>query len=272
MTTPSPSVRITHIGGPTALIEVGGWRILTDPTFDPPGRRYFFGWGTTSRKLAGPALQPSELGQIDAVLVSHHHHGDNLDPSAAALLPTWGTTVTTTKGAAALRRAAPVPWQPVGLAAWETTTLAAPGKETITVTATPCRHGPAGSEPVTGPVIGFSLRWRGQENGELWITGDTVLHPALREVPDRLEIGTILLHLGSVRFRYLSGWLRYTMDAREGRELIELVQPSHVVPVHYEGWSHFQQDRGPAEPILAASPLADRITWLDPGQDVTLPA
>jgi L-ascorbate metabolism protein UlaG (beta-lactamase superfamily) len=32
-------VRITHIGGPTALIEVGGWRLLTDPTFDAPGRR-----------------------------------------------------------------------------------------------------------------------------------------------------------------------------------------------------------------------------------------
>jgi L-ascorbate metabolism protein UlaG (beta-lactamase superfamily) len=33
-------IRITHIGGPTALIEVEGWRLLTDPTFDPPGRRY----------------------------------------------------------------------------------------------------------------------------------------------------------------------------------------------------------------------------------------
>ena len=30
-------VRLTHIGGPTVLIEVGGWRLLTDPTFDPPG-------------------------------------------------------------------------------------------------------------------------------------------------------------------------------------------------------------------------------------------
>jgi len=34
------TVRITHIGGPTALIDVGEWRLLTDPTFDPPGRRY----------------------------------------------------------------------------------------------------------------------------------------------------------------------------------------------------------------------------------------
>ena len=34
------TVRITHIGGPTALIDVGEWWLLTDPTFDPPGRRY----------------------------------------------------------------------------------------------------------------------------------------------------------------------------------------------------------------------------------------
>jgi L-ascorbate metabolism protein UlaG (beta-lactamase superfamily) len=76
--------RFTHIGGPTALIEFGGWRILTDPTFDPPGQRYFFGWGTTSRKLVGPSIDAADLGRIDAVLVSHHHHGDNLDPRPGA--------------------------------------------------------------------------------------------------------------------------------------------------------------------------------------------
>ena len=39
-------IRLTHIGGPTVLIEAEGWRILTDPTFDPPGRTYKFGWGS----------------------------------------------------------------------------------------------------------------------------------------------------------------------------------------------------------------------------------
>ncbi len=92
-------VRITHIGGPTALIEVGGWRLLTDPTFDPPGRRYFFGWGTTSRKLAGPAIAAADLGRIDAVLLTHDHHGDNLDPAGRALLPSAGVIVTTVSGA-----------------------------------------------------------------------------------------------------------------------------------------------------------------------------
>lgn len=51
-------VRLTHIGGPTVLLEVEGWRLLTDPTFDAPGRRYTFGWGSASRKTTGPASAP----------------------------------------------------------------------------------------------------------------------------------------------------------------------------------------------------------------------
>ena len=90
-------VRITHIGGPTVLIEVDGWRILTDPTFDPPGRKYSFGWGTSSRKATGPAIAGSGLGPIDAVLVSHDNHADNLDDSGRALLPSAGVVVTTTR-------------------------------------------------------------------------------------------------------------------------------------------------------------------------------
>jgi len=74
-------LRITHIGGPTVLIQFGGWRLLTDPTFDPPGQKYNFGWGTGSVKLAGPAVAASELGPIDAVLLTHDHHDDNLDPA-----------------------------------------------------------------------------------------------------------------------------------------------------------------------------------------------
>jgi L-ascorbate metabolism protein UlaG (beta-lactamase superfamily) len=86
-------VRLTHIGGPTVLIEVAGLRLLTDPTFDPPGRSYRFGWGTGSRKLAGPAIAPEDLGELDAILLTHDHHEDNLDPAGRALLPRARTVV-----------------------------------------------------------------------------------------------------------------------------------------------------------------------------------
>ena len=87
------NTRLTHIGGPTVLIEVEGWRLLTDPTFDPPGGKYRFGWGTGSTKLSAPAVSPSELGPVDAVLLSHDHHDDNLDKAGRALLPRAGTVI-----------------------------------------------------------------------------------------------------------------------------------------------------------------------------------
>jgi L-ascorbate metabolism protein UlaG (beta-lactamase superfamily) len=258
-------VRLTHIGGPTVLIEVGGWRLLTDPTFDPPGRRYFFGWGTVSRKLVGPALAAGDLPPIDAVLLSHDHHGDNLDPTGRTVLASAGVVVTTASGARRLGAGAR------GLEPWHTTWLEAPDRPAIEVTATPCRHGPPLSHPIVGDVIGFALRWEGQEDGVLWISGDTVLYDGVREVAGRLEVDTALLHLGGVRFG-VSGPLRYTMTARDAVELCELVRPRTAIPIHYEGWKHFRQGRAGIEAELASAPqdVRRRFRWLPIGEAVDL--
>ena len=84
------SLRVTHIGGPTVLLEVAGWTILSDPTFDPPGRRYPFALGTSSTKLVGPAIEPDSLPAVDVVVLSHDHHADNLD-DGIAIIPAQGT-------------------------------------------------------------------------------------------------------------------------------------------------------------------------------------
>jgi L-ascorbate metabolism protein UlaG (beta-lactamase superfamily) len=254
-------VQITHIGGPTVLIEVGGWRLLTDPTFDSPGRRYYFGWATGSRKLVGPAIDASEIGHIDAILLSHDHHADNLDPAGRALLPTADLVVTTVAGAGRLGGAVS------GLEPWATTRLEAPGRPTIEITATPCRHGPPLSHPLVGDVIGFALRWDGQEHGVLWISGDTVLYDGVREVADRLEVDTALLHLGGVRFP-VTGPVRYTMTAAEAVELCGLVRPRTAIPIHYEGWKHFKQGRGAIEEEFASAPdeVRSSIRWLPIGE------
>jgi L-ascorbate metabolism protein UlaG (beta-lactamase superfamily) len=147
-----------------------------------------------SVKLAGPAIAVSELAPIDAVLLTHDHHGDNLDPAGRALLPLAGVVVTTVSGAKRLGGGAR------GLEPWATTRLDAPGRPPIEITATPCRHGPPLSRPIAGDVIGFALRWDGQEHGVLWISGDTVLYDGVRQVADRLQVDTALLHLGGVQF------------------------------------------------------------------------
>jgi len=229
-------VRITHIGGPTVLIEVEGWRPLTDPTFDPPGRRYFFGWGTMSRKVTGPAIAASDLAPIDAVLLTHDHHGDNLDAAARTMLPSAGVVVTTIPGARRLGGNAR------GLEPRATTRLETPARPPIEITATPCRHGPPLTHRLVGDVIGFALRWDAQDHGVLWISGDTVLYDGVRQVADRLRVDLALLHLGGVRFP-VTGPARYTMTAQDAVELCGILRPRTAIPVHYEGWTHFRQGR-----------------------------
>jgi L-ascorbate metabolism protein UlaG (beta-lactamase superfamily) len=242
------SLRITHIGGPTALIELGGLRLLTDPTFDPPGRRYRFGWGTSSRKVTGPAIAATDIGPVDAVLLTHDHHGDNLDPAGRELLPAAGAVVTTAAGASRLGGGA------IGLEPWQSTRLGP-----VEVTATPCRHGPPLSHPLVGDVIGFALRHDGRV---LWISGDTVLYKGVRSVAERLDVDVALLHLGGVRFP-VTGPLRYTMTARDAVKLCELVRPRLAIPIHYEGWAHFQEPRERIERELARAPV--EVRWLEPG-------
>ena len=70
-------VGLRYLGGPSALLEVGGLRLLTDPTFDPPGD-YPVG-DRVLRKTVGALVTPDQVGRVDAVLLSHDQHPDNLD-------------------------------------------------------------------------------------------------------------------------------------------------------------------------------------------------
>ncbi|MGZ5358002.1 MAG: MBL fold metallo-hydrolase [Solirubrobacterales bacterium] len=252
---------LTHIGGPTLLIEFGGWRLLTDPTFDPAGGRYSFGWGTGSRKTADPAVPAAELGRIDAVLLSHDQHDDNLDAAGRGLLAAAETVVTTRTGAERLGGSAR------GVSPWETTALEAGGKPAIEITATPCRHGPPLVEKLSGPVVGFALSWEGQADGALWISGDTVLYEGVRRVAERVDVGIAVLHLGGARFP-ATGPLRYTLTAEEAIELVALTRPEVAIPIHYEGWKHFRQGRDAIEAALAKAPpdVRSRFRWLPIGE------
>jgi L-ascorbate metabolism protein UlaG (beta-lactamase superfamily) len=197
------------------------------------------------------------------VLLTHDHHADNLDDAGRALLPRAGTVVTTVAGARRLGDGAR------GLAPWATTTLEAPGKPTIEVTATPCRHGPRLSRPIVGDVVGFALRWDGQEHGVLWVSGDTVLFDGVREVAERLTVDIALLHAGGVRFP-VTGPLHYSLTGGAFAETVALVRPRTTVPVHYEGWSHFHDGREAIDRAFATAPDEARasLRWLPLGEPV----
>jgi L-ascorbate metabolism protein UlaG (beta-lactamase superfamily) len=242
---------ITLIGGPTALIEFGGFRFLTDPTFDTPGEYKLP--HVTLTKTSGPALALDQLGAIDAVLLSHDQHSDNLDISGRDFLKRAPRVFTTTTGAERLGG------QSEGLRPWQAVELIKPNGASIKITATPARHGPAGIEPLAGDVIGFVL-----DNGsdQIYITGDTVWYDGVAEVARRFNAGIVLLFAGSAQTR---GPFHLTMDTNDAIETAQAFPDAVIVPVHYEGWLHFKQSGEDLRKAFDALGFGSRLRLLEPG-------
>jgi L-ascorbate metabolism protein UlaG (beta-lactamase superfamily) len=95
-----------------------------------------------------------------------------------------------------------------------------------------------------------------------------VLYDGVKTVAERLDVGTAIVHIGGVRFP-VSGPLRYTMTGADAVELCGLIGPATVIPVHYEGWKHFREDRAAAERAFAGGG-GPAPTWLDIGRPVTV--
>jgi L-ascorbate metabolism protein UlaG (beta-lactamase superfamily) len=245
--------RITLIGGPTVLIEVGGLRLLTDPTFDAPGEYQLP--HVMLRKTAGPALTARDVGPVDAVLLSHDQHADNLDNSGKEFLANAARVVTTIAGAKRLGGNAD------GLAPWDTRELAKPARSVVEVTATPARHGPAGIEPLSGDVIGFVLTFR-DGTPPIYITGDTVWYDGVAAVARRFRPGIVLLFAGSAKTR---GPFHLTMDVNDAIETAHAFPNAAIVPVHCDGWAHFTQDRNDIAQSFETLGIASRLGLLEPG-------
>jgi L-ascorbate metabolism protein UlaG (beta-lactamase superfamily) len=254
-------MQLTYIGGPSALLELGGLRILTDPTFDPAGGEYRAA-NYTLHKTQGPALALDRIGHVDLVLLSHDHHFDNLDSAGRELLASATRVLTTRAGAE--RLGAPV----VGLAPWETHELPLADGSQLRITATPARHGPEGGD--RGPVIGFVLERLGTQGEVLYFSGDTVWYEGVAEVARRHEIALALLCMGAARVA-AAGPAPLTFTAAEGVEFARAFPRAALVPLHYEGWAHFSESRADIERVFRAAGLEQRLLWLAPGARSTWP-
>jgi L-ascorbate metabolism protein UlaG (beta-lactamase superfamily) len=245
------TMSITLIGGPTALIEIDGFRLLTDPTFDAPGDYRLP--HVTLEKLVGPALSADEIGTVDAVLLSHDQHSDNLDHSGKDFLAKAKRVLTTEAGAKRLGAHAE------GFAPWAVTELGKNGKS-LTITVTPARHGPAGIEPLAGDVIGFVLS--PTVGAPIYISGDTTWFDGVAEVARRFACGVVLPFAGAAQTR---GPFHLTMDTNDTIETARAFPDAMIVPVHTDGWAHFKQNAQDLRVSFDALGFGKRLKLLQPG-------
>jgi L-ascorbate metabolism protein UlaG (beta-lactamase superfamily) len=250
------TISATHIGTATILLRIGELTILTDPAFDPAGTVYDVGSPIEARRLAGPALDASDLPAIDLVLLSHDEHADNLDHAGRQLLSVAEAVITTTSGAARLGGNA------VGLEPWDHHEIGG-----VRIIATPARHGPEGIEALSGDVIGFLV-----ETPELtiYISGDTVYYGQLDDIGRRFSVDVAFLHLGDAHVEVL-GDVSLTMNSDQAVQLARSLDANTVVPVHYDSWAHFAEDPERITEAFTRAGMTNRLLMLTPGIAQRLP-
>ncbi|MDH6109045.1 L-ascorbate metabolism protein UlaG (beta-lactamase superfamily) [Kitasatospora sp. MAP12-15] len=221
---------VQYIGGPSAVLEIGGLRLLTDPTFDPPGE-YPIG-ARVLVKNAGPALTADQVGAVDAVLLSHDQHPDNLDRAGRDYLA--GAAVVLSTASAQQRLGGAVR----ALANWESVELPRPDGGLLRVTGVPAQHGPDGSEHLVGEVTGFVLTGEGLPS--VYVSGDNASLAVVQRIADRLgPVDIALLFAGAARTPVADGPL--TLTSEHAATAAGILGASQVIPLHFEHWGHFTE-------------------------------
>jgi len=254
------ALTITYVGGPTAVLELAGLRLVVDPTFDPPGE---YPIGTRAlTKLAGPGLAAEAIGPVDAVLLSHDQHPDNLDRSGREYLATVPLVLSTASAAARLGAVV------TALPNWAHHELTSADGAGPRVTGVPAQHGPDGSESLVGEVTGFVLSGKGLPT--VYVSGDNASTRVVREIADRVgPVDVAVLFAGAAQTP-LVGDAYLTLTSEQAAEAAEILGADQVVPLHFEGWAHFTQGADTLVAAFARRGLADRFHLLTPGQQVTL--
>lgn len=271
---PPPALRVTLLGHATALIDMGGVRVLTDPVFD--SRLSLFPlFGARITRTGAPVCRPETLPHLDAVLVTHAHP-DHLSFDSLARLPR-GIPVYAPPGLVGwMTRRARI--NAVGLAPGESTCVESLEHDTVTITAGAAKH--------SGARFGIDL-WHAATNFYLldnddtscFFAGDTALtHRAKALVDARLRSLGRRLDLAILPISYAPWWhpgLRSGhLTWQDALALVEELDARALVPCHWGAFSF--PDSGPFDAIerlrraLGAYVHADRVRILDPGDHFEL--
>jgi L-ascorbate metabolism protein UlaG (beta-lactamase superfamily) len=236
------------LGHASVLVELGGARVLTDPLL---GARL----GHLSRRVP----MPGDVGEIDAVLISHVHR-DHLDISSLAALA-GKPAIVAPLGAGDLLRNRGFE-HVVELGEGESTGVAG-----VRVTATAAHHrARRGPFSPWVPSLGFVM----EAGARVYFAGDTDIYEAMEELA---PLDVALLPVWGWGPKVGEGHL----TPRTAAEALRLLRPRVAVPIH---WGTFfpiyLRGHAPADPphefARHASEVAPEVAVrvLEPGEGFVL--
>ncbi|EED19660.1 conserved hypothetical protein [Talaromyces stipitatus ATCC 10500] len=257
------------------------------PNFLHAGDHVHLGPGVSSVRQTNPAVDLHDLPRIDLVLLSHYH-GDHFDQTVEASLRRDLPIITTPHAKTHLTSKNPqdsfsnvhaldffeemiVDIQSSISKRPQIRIRGMPGKHVPTKTLQKVNDIVQAIPPTNGWMVelGHEAESDFKVGYRIYISGDTLLVDELKEIPKRYagqNIDLMLIHLGGTTVpspSLLPMAVMVTMDAKQGLQLIQLINPDLTIPIHYDDYDVFASPLGDFKAELERAGLGDRVVYLD---------
>lgn len=265
-------MKFQWIGGPTFLLELGSFRILSDPMFAEGESAFIMNGhpstGEDNVPIARLAPLPHlELSPLDCVILSHLHsdHFDNVAREALvkdllliaplnqkSKLESWG-----------FHRIQALDW-------WQEFVLTK-DNETLKLISVPAQHShDAQTNQELGIVSGYILKY--SANGityTIYWTGDTVWFNEMDEIKKAVgNLDLLIPHLGAVGMD--GPWGLMTLDSEEAIKLVVLMEPQAIIPIHHHTFSHYIEPISLFQEKINKSEYKNRLFIFNEGEKLDL--
>jgi len=221
-TPPEGGIRITWLGHATILIEIDGYRILTDPHFSD--RASPFRWVGPKRFQPVP-VSLEQLPPLDAIVISHDHY-DHLDydtirklaPKAKHFYVPLGVGTHLRSWGIENNKITELDW-------WQEARL----DDAITLAPTPARHFSGRSLFNRNSTLWASWVILGKKH-RVYFSGDTGMFSGFKEIGERYgPFDYTLMHIGA----YSDEWPAVHMTPEEAVQAHVELGGKVFVPIHW---------------------------------------
>ena len=118
-------------------------------------------------------------------------------------------------------------------------------------------------------MIGFLLSGPGLDT--VYVSGDNASLDVVRAIAEHAgSVDVAVLNAGAVQVPDLFDGAYLTLSSERAAEAAKILGVRAVVPVHFEGWTHFTQGADALRAAFAGNQLTDRLALAEPGATVTV--